>query len=214
MKTVLYGTLVLASVSFIQPTYGQYEKLVKGTNGDDPIAWNGNTIIGFALPLNDMAITNRSKGEIFSLSTTSFYPVTAISESRFRVLYQNQQELRTITLTDAHIIFYSISEAKEYYLEQDKRAASEYEQKIRQLNEKYQAVSDTRPPEPYKPHVHSSYSTPSPQYIYIPSSTPTRYSTYDSKPKSRPTYNGRTIYVGPRGGRYYFSDSGKKVYID
>jgi hypothetical protein len=26
------------------------------------------------------------------------------------------------------------------------------------------------------------------------------------------TPSGKTIYVGPRGGRYHYSDSGKKVY--
>ena len=27
------------------------------------------------------------------------------------------------------------------------------------------------------------------------------------------THNGKTIYTGPRGGKYYYSKSGKKVYI-
>ena len=34
--------------------------------------------------------------------------------------------------------------------------------------------------------------------------------------KSEPefeTYNGHRVYIGPRGGKYYMSESGKKVYI-
>jgi colicin import membrane protein len=44
------------------------------------------------------------------------------------------------------------------------------------------------------------------------SKTKTRKSK-SSTSSSSSTYNGRTIYTGPRGGQYYYSASGKKVYI-
>ena len=34
----------------------------------------------------------------------------------------------------------------------------------------------------------------------------------DSIPKVE-TYNGHAVYTGPRGGRYYYSKNGRKVYI-
>ena len=36
---------------------------------------------------------------------------------------------------------------------------------------------------------------------------------YNSNLPKTETYNGHTVYTGPRGGKYYYSKSGRKVYI-
>jgi colicin import membrane protein len=46
---------------------------------------------------------------------------------------------------------------------------------------------------------------------YDPKSTSTKSSVKSSSGSS--TGSGRTIYTGPRGGKYYINGSGKKVYI-
>lgn len=35
----------------------------------------------------------------------------------------------------------------------------------------------------------------------------------DYSPEASTYGSGKTIYTGPRGGQYYFSDSGRKVYV-
>ncbi len=47
----------------------------------------------------------------------------------------------------------------------------------------------------------------------LPVETNSSISTSNSSSTHQSSYNGHTIYTGPRGGRYYYNSKGKKVYI-
>jgi len=47
----------------------------------------------------------------------------------------------------------------------------------------------------------------------VPASEQSTSTASTTSSSSQGTYNGHTVYTGPRGGRYYYNSKGKKVYI-
>lgn len=150
-----------------------------------------------------MVVITTSAGD-YTLETNKFYTVLKELSNTYKIAIGASGSQGSVYVSKRRCVYHTESERKS-----PNGGKQDIDEVVRRLNQKYQAESNRRyVTQPARNTYNIRVAIPTP--VQRSWTSPID----DTERAVGRTAQGRTIYTGPRGGRYYYSSSGSKVYVD